>query len=235
MHVTTLLRKETNVFSLNRETTIVMVGTDEDKREFRVHTELFTRYHQRLFRDLRIGWTGTECRGYFDVYQPIEPKVFIGLMQFAYHGKFFPGTSIDTLWKLYIYAENRDLFDLQDILMNRIVGTYKNTQPSSFPSPRHIQLGYNSTKKDSSARIFLKLCYIALTNCNTKLASKPVYNNAALADAAKNTDDLLLDVLNLTNRKGKPYKPEWDPRDARPCLYHCHAWGTECPNFREME
>ncbi|KAF7853947.1 hypothetical protein EAF04_010613 [Stromatinia cepivora] len=227
-------KTSTLISRFSKQMVTVAVGKDEDTQEFLVHAELITQHHPRLFGDIRISRVGLgPLKGRFDVYQQLDPEVFVGLLQFAYHGKFFRGIPVDTLWHLYIYAEKHDLVDLQDILMNRIVNTYQTSKPSSFPDSRHMQLGYNKTRKESAARKFLTMCYGYLLNCNIKVASKSTYSNEELADAAKNTDGLLLDALNLMKWKGEPYNAEWDPRNASPCLYHHHAWGTKCPNFQE--
>ncbi|CAD6445991.1 ddd73f1f-742a-4757-be5b-9fa3cc2a2153-CDS [Sclerotinia trifoliorum] len=226
--------QRTSRLTFSREMVTMTVGVDKDAQEFLVHEELITHLQARLFIDVRMSRVGDgPLKGYFGVYQQLQPEVFIGLLHFAYHGKLFRETSLDTLWHLYIYAENYRLVDFQDILMNRIVSTYKNSRPSIFPNSRHMQLGYNRTGENSAARRFLTKCYAHLLNRNTKSPARPVCYNEILADAAKNADGLLLDTLNLMKWKGTTYNAEWDPRDASPCLYHHHALGTKCPNFQE--
>ncbi|APA08856.1 predicted protein [Sclerotinia sclerotiorum 1980 UF-70] len=226
--------QRTSRLELSKEMVSITVGKDKDAQKFLVHSDLITYHHPRLFCDVRMSKVGNEIlRGYFDVYQQLHPEVFIGLLQFAYHGKFLPETPLEILWQLYIYAENRRLIDVEDILMNRIVSTYKNNKPSIFPDARHMQLGYSNTRKDSAARRFLTMCYAHLLNRNTQFPAHPICYNEALADAAKNVDGLLLETLNLMKWRGTSYDADKDARDASPCLYHHHAWGTKCPNFQE--
>ncbi|KAJ8058946.1 hypothetical protein OCU04_011931 [Sclerotinia nivalis] len=224
--------QKTSTLKFSKQMVTITVGTDKNAREFLVHAELITHHQPRLFGDVRMSRVGSgPLQGRFDAYQP-DPEVFIGLLQFAYHGKFFGGIFLDTLWGLYIYAENHDLIDLQDILMNRIVNTYKNSSSSSFPDSLHMQMGYK-TRNDCAARRFLVMCYAHLMDRNTKPPSLPIRYSEELVDAAKNTDTLLLDALKLMRWNGTPYNGARDPRDASPCMYHHHAWGTKCPNFQE--
>ncbi|KAK6603779.1 hypothetical protein H4I96_06547 [Botrytis cinerea] len=143
---------------LGKQMITITVGAENKK--FLVHADLITRQP--------LGW--------FDVFQPISCSVFARLLQFAYHGKLFPGISLDTLWHLYIFANKNKALDLEDIIMNRIMATYRSDK-QFFPEPRHIELGYNSTKENSTGRKFLALCYATMMHVNTKLPSTPIYDN----------------------------------------------------------
>ncbi|KAM3155506.1 hypothetical protein ABEW05_004039 [Botrytis cinerea] len=214
---------------LGKQMITITVGAENKK--FLVHADLITR-QPRIFRRLRVSRsvdTGLSV-GWFDVFQPISCSVFARLLQFAYHGKLFPGISLDTLWHLYIFANKNKALDLEDIIMNRIMATYRSDK-QFFPEPRHIELGYNSTKENSTGRKFLALCYATMMHVNTKLPSTPIYDNVVLLELGNKCDGLSTDVANFTNGKGWINIKDWDPRYASECLYHHHAWGVECESL----
>ncbi|KAF7935166.1 uncharacterized protein EAE98_003211 [Botrytis deweyae] len=211
--------QDNSSLKLGKQMITITVGAH--KKKFLVHADLIN-LQPRIFRRLRISRsvdTG-DSSGWFDVYQPISCSVFVRLLQFSYHGKLFPGISIDTLWHLYLFAHKNKAQDLEDIIMNRIMTTHRSDK-QLFPEPRHIELGYNYTKENSAGRKFLALCYAAMMHVNTKLPS--IYNKEVLVELGKKCDGLLIDVSNLTNGKGSINISEWDPRYAPECLYHHHA------------
>ncbi|TGO18439.1 hypothetical protein BTUL_0010g01100 [Botrytis tulipae] len=214
---------------LGKQMITITAGAQQQK--FLVHADLIT-LQPRIFRRLRISRsvdTGLSS-GWFDVYQPVSCSVFVRLLQFAYHGKLFTGISLDTLWHLYLFANKNKALDLEDIIMNRIMATYRSDK-QFFPEPRHIELWYKYIKENSAGRKFLALCYAAMMHVNTKLPSTSIYNKEVLVELGKKCDGLLIDVANLTNGKGSINISEWDPRYAPECLYHHHAWGIECQNL----
>ncbi|ESZ93890.1 hypothetical protein SBOR_5711 [Sclerotinia borealis F-4128] len=223
--------QKTSILKLNNQMVAVSVGTDEEKKVFLIHKELITRYYPQIFGSIKMDETAAQPKGVFEE----DPEAFVGLLEWAYHGKLLSSAnSIDTLWKLYAFAEKNVLIHLHDILMNRIVSYYKNSNSPSFPTLEQFQFGYRNTRKNSRARLFLAKCYISISNVhNPNFRNRSTYSNEELAYMVISIDGLMLDVLNLTRRRGWIYNLDWDPCQSNPCLYHHHAPDADCPQYRE--
>ncbi|KAF7956276.1 hypothetical protein EAE96_005196 [Botrytis aclada] len=210
---------------------MITITANTQEQKFLVYADLIN-LQPRIFRRLRVSRSidtslSTE---WFDIFQPISNSVFVRLLQFAYHGKLFPGISLDTLRHLYLFANKNKALDFEDIIMNRIMATYR-CDKQFFPEPKYFELVYNHTRENSAGREFLALCYATMMHVNTKLPLTSIYNKEDLVELWTKCDGLLTDVANYTNGKGSINIAEWDPRYAPECLYHHHAWGVECKNL----
>ncbi|KAK6603904.1 hypothetical protein H4I95_05807 [Botrytis cinerea] len=199
-----------------------------EEKEFFIHRELLTRYHPGLFTSI-LG--PIEKRKSFKI--TVDPRVFTGLLQFAYRGRFWlPETTqnIEVLWDLFIFAEKKEIVILQDILINRIVLFY--FKSNTFPTMETIMNVYKhtapetSTQTQSMARRFLARCYVS-QSLGCFYGSKFRESDASIDHALLWTDGLQSDTMKVIwEPAGSPWKVETDPRDPKrvhPCVYHQHA------------
>ncbi|KAF7853946.1 hypothetical protein EAF04_010612 [Stromatinia cepivora] len=208
------------------------------EKEFVVHKDLLTRYQPKIFSKI-LGTVGS-----FESFRLVEdPKVFLGLLQFAYRGRFWlleTVKDIDTLWDIYIFVEKKEIPYLQDVMMNRITSFYFQTQ--TFPSMDAIRHVYKYTKEESEiqkpsmARRFLARCYVCISfSCLYGAMCEDTYKR--IEDARIHIEGLHLDTLQAIHKPaGIPWKVDLDPRDSRrvsQCDYHQHAWNEKCPLHKE--
>ncbi|CAD6445990.1 c61c74f5-1873-492e-b0b6-e92bbcac672e [Sclerotinia trifoliorum] len=217
------------------EITVVKSGYEN---EFIVHKELLTRYQQKLFAKIFGPGENLESLRLVE-----DPKVFVGLLQFAYRGRFWlPETvgDIDTLWDIYLLAEKKEIPNLQDVMMNRITCFYFQTK--TFPTMEVIRHVYKHTKrefgtqKQSVARRFLARCYVCIS-FNFFYGGTCADTYKRIEDARINIEGLHLDTLQAIHQPaGTQWKMDLDPRDSRrvsQCDYHQHARNEKCPLHRE--
>ncbi|KAM0160915.1 hypothetical protein ACHAPG_002673 [Botrytis cinerea] len=216
---------------------VTIINYSEEK-EFFIHRELLTRYHPGLFTSI-LG--PIEKRKSFKI--TVDPRVFTGLLQFAYRGRFWlPETTqnIEVLWDLFIFAEKKEIVILQDILINRIVSFY--FKSNTFPTMETIMNVYKhtapetSTQTHSMARRFLARCYVS-QSLGCFYGSKFRESDASIDRALLWTDGLQSDTMKVIwEPAGSPWKVETDPRDPKrvhPCVYHQHALKEVCPKYKE--
>ncbi|ESZ93889.1 hypothetical protein SBOR_5710 [Sclerotinia borealis F-4128] len=219
----------------------IIVMKHHEMQKFMVHKELITQHQPQLFAKILrdVGDTNS-----FTLVE--DPKVFLGLLQYAYRGRFWLAETvlnIEVLWDIYIFAEKKDIQPLLDIMMNRITAYYCQTR--TFPSMDTIVHVYSQTtleesesvvQKASVGRRFLARCYVSIS-INCIFGARCEERSERVAYVLQHTEGLLSDTLNATRGPGGPFGTQWkvdlDPRKVKSCDYHQHGIREKCPNIQE--